>query len=201
MTEPSPTAHRRRMVMAEAVMHHGSMRVGELAELTGVSTMTVYRDLVALEEAGVVQRDRGRVIAQACGLHEADAVFRLDQHRQDKQEMAARAAELIPPGSSLMLDDSTSSIRLLRAMLTSSQVRIPLIDRSKLRRQALVRFADLTDFDHVVVDSRISPEDAESLRQRGVEPIIAPPLPAGRPPAQPSPPAGTTTAEDGGAGG
>lgn len=285
MTDPSPTAHRRRMVMAEAVMHHGSMRVGELAELAGVSTMTVYRDLVALEEAGVVQRDRGRVIAQACGLHEADAVFRLDQHRQDKQEMAARAAELIPPGSSLMLDDSTSSIWLLRAlpqlssmtvvtnsqiaaeeaigvhgtrliliggqyhpwahatagraaleqirdlragfcvlsasgvagpscyhphqdiaevkraMLASSQVRILLIDRSKLRRQALVRFADLTDFDHVVVDSRISPEDAESLRQRGVEPIIAPPLPAGRPPAQPSPPAGTTTAEDGGAGG
>lgn len=262
MTEPSQSAHRRQMVMAEAVMDRGSMRVGELAELIGVSTMTVYRDLVALEEAGLVQRDRGRVIAQASGLHEADAVFRLEQHRQDKQDMAACAAGLIPPGASLMLDDSTSSIWLLRAlprlssmtvvtnsqmaaeeaisvhgtrliliggqyqpwaratagraaleqirdlragfcvlsasgvsgpscyhphqdiaevkraMLASFQVRILLIDRSKLHRHALVRFADLTDFDHVIVDSRIPAEDAESLRERGVEPLIAPPAPA-----------------------
>ena len=46
----------RRMTIAERVVKNGSAAVDELVELTGVSAMTVYRDIEALEEAGVLLR-------------------------------------------------------------------------------------------------------------------------------------------------
>ena len=40
----------RRMAIAERVVKNGSASVDDLVELTGVSAMTVYRDIEALEE-------------------------------------------------------------------------------------------------------------------------------------------------------
>ena len=58
------------MTIAERVVKNGSASIEELVELTGVSAMTVYRDIEALEEAGVLLRHRGQVTAVATGLNE-----------------------------------------------------------------------------------------------------------------------------------
>ena len=63
----------RQFAIAEAVVRAGSVSVEDLVESTGVSAMTIYRDLAILESSGVLQRHRGRVVAVANGLHEADA--------------------------------------------------------------------------------------------------------------------------------
>lgn len=130
MAGVSPSPEARQLAIAEAVIRRGTMRVEQLADLTGVSVMTVYRDLAVLESSGVVQRHRGDVIALASGMHEADAGFRLSQNERAKREIAACAAQFIPAAASLMVDDSTSSIWLLRALpqlsgmtiVTSSQL-------------------------------------------------------------------------------
>lgn len=106
----------RQLAIAEAVIRHGTIGVDQLARLTGVSTMTIYRDLALLEERGVLQRHRGKVVAVASSLYEADAEFRLDQSVADKQSIAVQAAKLVGQGSSMMLDDSTSGIWLLRTL-------------------------------------------------------------------------------------
>lgn len=106
----------RHVAIAEQVIRRGSVTIEELVEATGVSMMTIYRDISALEEAGLVQRHRGRVNAIASGLHEAGAGFRLEQQVSLKQDMAGHVAKLIKPGSSLMLDDSTSGVYVLRAI-------------------------------------------------------------------------------------
>ena len=58
----------RQLAIAEAVVRAGSVTVEDLVEATGVSAMTVYRDLATLEASGVLQRHRGRVVAVANGV-------------------------------------------------------------------------------------------------------------------------------------
>ena len=100
--------------MAQAVIGKGKASIEELADLTGVSVMTVYRDVAVLEQSNIVQLHNGTVVAVASGLHEADAVFRLEQASNEKRLVAAEAATLVSNGSSVMLDDSSSSVWLLR---------------------------------------------------------------------------------------
>lgn len=106
----------RRVHIAELVVKHGTLTIDYLVDATGVSLMTVYRDIAALEETGVLQRQRGHVSALASGLHEAGAAFRLTQGVDSKQAMAAVVAPRIPPGSSVLLDDSTSAVFVIRAL-------------------------------------------------------------------------------------
>ena len=65
----------RRMTIAERVVKNGSASVDELVELTGVSAMTVYRDIEALEDAGVLVRHRGQVTAVATGYGSIDLII------------------------------------------------------------------------------------------------------------------------------
>ena len=106
----------RRKEIAAHVMEAGEVSVEDLAKFCDVSIMTIYRDVAVLEKAGVVHRSRGKVVASASGLHEATARYRLSQGAQSKEEMARAVAPLIAPGSSVLLDDSTSSVWVLREL-------------------------------------------------------------------------------------
>ncbi|MDN5564906.1 MAG: DeoR/GlpR family DNA-binding transcription regulator [Luteococcus sp.] len=127
--------------MAEAVIKRGSLRVEDLVQATGVSLMTIYRDVAALEEAGIVQRQRGQVLAVASSLQEASAGFRLEQNAEVKASMSAVLAPLVKPGSSLMLDDSTSGVWLLRALEDVSPLTV--VTNSLLVAQEVERRDDL----------------------------------------------------------
>lgn len=113
---PAQTQKARHFAIAELVLRHGSVSIDDLVEHTGVSVMTIYRDVATLEEAGLLQRHRGRVTAVASGLHEASAAFRAEQQRETKQAMADLIAARIPAGSSLVVDDSTSGVFVIRAL-------------------------------------------------------------------------------------
>lgn len=110
--------------IASQVVEHGSISVDKLVRSLGVSAMTVYRDLAALEEAGMLQRHRGRAVAIATGLHEAAAEYRVHQQVKEKKKIAAVAAQRVGAGSSVVLDDSTSSIWLLRALAPVSSLTV-----------------------------------------------------------------------------
>ncbi|WP_316668417.1 DeoR/GlpR family DNA-binding transcription regulator [uncultured Propionibacterium sp.] len=247
----------RQYAIAQAVISKGKATIEELADLTGVSAMTIYRDVAVLEQSNIVQLHNGTVVAVASGLHEADAVFRLEQASDEKRLVAAEAAKLVANGSSIMLDDSSSSVWLLRAladlssltivtnsllvadevtdnrlaqlimaggeyrswahalmgpttvqtiksmhadycflstsgissmacfhpyqevaevktaMLRSSEVRVLLIDNTKFNRRALFKFAELSDFDHVVVDAKAPEQALRRLEDAGVDVIVA----------------------------
>ncbi|MEL4504918.1 DeoR/GlpR family DNA-binding transcription regulator [Luteococcus sp. H138] len=131
----------RHQAIAEAVIKRGSIKVDALAAATGVSLMTIYRDVAALEEAGIVQRQRGQVLAVAGSLQEAAAGFRLEQNADVKGAMAAVLAPLVKPGSSLILDDSTSGVWLLRALDVVSPLTV--VTNSLLVAQEVERRDDL----------------------------------------------------------
>ena len=52
-------ARRRRELITEHVLRHGSARVSDLTEVLGVSDMTIRRDLEALDQAGVLDKVHG----------------------------------------------------------------------------------------------------------------------------------------------
>ncbi|WP_130864936.1 DeoR/GlpR family DNA-binding transcription regulator [Acidipropionibacterium timonense] len=248
----------RQLAIAQAVIRNGSASIDELVALTGVSAMTVYRDLTSLEDSGVLQRHRGLVVAVASGLHEADAEFRLEQSSAEKRAVAACAGQLIGAGSSIMLDDSTSAVWVLRslpdlsavtvvtnsllvarevtdvarserlvvtggeyqawahalmgpaavrtirsmhadtcivsasgifetgcyhpyqevvevkrAMLDSAESKVLLLDHTKFNRRALFKFADLQEFDHVIVDALTPATVITHLEGLGVQVTVA----------------------------
>lgn len=117
-------AQRRRNLLLQLVTGSGEQTVRALAEASGVTPMTIYRDVAALEARGLVLLRRGTVQAVASNLAEAGVGPRTDQHVAEKRAMARAAAPLIPHGSSVVVDDSTSALYLLRALGASRALRV-----------------------------------------------------------------------------
>ncbi|MGP4015600.1 DeoR/GlpR family DNA-binding transcription regulator [Saccharopolyspora sp. 5N708] len=113
---PSEKQQDRRRKITELVMAEGTLRIDDLVETVGASAMTVYRDLADLESQGLVHRNRGHVSAASSLLYEAASEYRLLQNKEEKEEIARAAAELIEPGQALLLDDSTTGVYLARLL-------------------------------------------------------------------------------------
>jgi len=103
----------RQDAIVEAVMSAGTMRIEDLADRFNVSRMTIHRDIETLEAKAVLRRSRGSVTAIASSLFEASIEYRNRQNRDEKDAIAAVAADLIEPGEAIILDDSTTGLRLV----------------------------------------------------------------------------------------
>src|SRR5437868_5344534 len=93
--------------LAALLVTEGSANPQELADRFGVSLITMHRDLDKLEERGLVRRFRGGVTAQPSGVFESNVAFRRQAMLRQKRAIAHQARELVEPGMSIMLDDST----------------------------------------------------------------------------------------------
>ena len=99
------------MVTAE-----GTVKIAAISEHFGVSAMTIRRDLEVLEAQNILRRTRGQATAMASSLFESSTFFRQTQNIESKTSLARAALELINPGSTLMLDDSTTGVYLARLL-------------------------------------------------------------------------------------
>ncbi|MFJ4923824.1 DeoR/GlpR family DNA-binding transcription regulator [Streptomyces sp. NPDC088725] len=114
----------RRREISGHVLTEGSVSASELAERFGVSVMTIYRDIGELEREGVLRKSRGGVTAQPSGVFESNVAYRKKAMRAEKEAIAARAATLIEPGMSVMLDDSTTALELARLLPRIEQLTV-----------------------------------------------------------------------------
>jgi DeoR/GlpR family transcriptional regulator of sugar metabolism len=99
-------------MIADHVLREGSESASRLAELFGVSLMTVHRDLDELERQGVVRKFRGGVSAQPSSVFESNVAFRLRAAKPEKEAIARLAVTMIEPGMAVMLDDSTTTLEV-----------------------------------------------------------------------------------------
>lgn len=90
--------------------------VRELASTTNVSSMTIRRDLEALEAAGAVTRVFGGAQVTEPPVPEQMYGERMGQNRRAKERIAARAARLVQDGDTVALDGSTSAVYLAREL-------------------------------------------------------------------------------------
>ena len=98
--------------ITELVLGAGTMRIDELAEVFGVSTMTIHRDLDTLDGKGILRKSRGFVAAVATSLFEAGTEYRARQAKADKEAVSRAAFSLVEPGQAVILDDSTTGLYL-----------------------------------------------------------------------------------------
>ncbi|WP_197318652.1 DeoR/GlpR family DNA-binding transcription regulator [Saccharomonospora sp. NB11] len=106
----------RQQLIADFVIDHGTAALADLVELTGVSHMTVHRDIDDLARRGVLRKFRGGVSALPSTVFESNAEYRLGAHVEEKAAIARRAVTLVEPGMSIMLDDSTTALALARLL-------------------------------------------------------------------------------------
>jgi DeoR/GlpR family transcriptional regulator of sugar metabolism len=110
------TRSRRQQHIVEHVVAGGFASAADLASLTGVSLMTVHRDIGELVARGVLRKYHGGVSAQPSTVFESSSDFRMHVNTEAKVALAHAACEFISPGMSVMLDDSTTVFELAKLL-------------------------------------------------------------------------------------
>lgn len=109
------TVRNRRRRVAELVAERGPVSVEEIADETGVSSVTIYRDIGALEEAGLVNRSQRGLVSPA-GTPPDSAKAGAQDHPAEKAAIAEAAVKLLQPGSTVFLDGSSTSVMAAQAL-------------------------------------------------------------------------------------
>jgi DeoR/GlpR family transcriptional regulator of sugar metabolism len=111
-------AQQRQSAILEIVRRTGAVRVADLVQQFGVSDMTVRRDLEALAGRGLVDKVHGGATTVGPGSTEEPGFGAKSQRQRDeKARIAARAAELVSPGTAIALSAGTTTAALA-ALLT-----------------------------------------------------------------------------------
>ena len=101
------------------------LKVAEIVELTGAAIATIRRDLLKLEDMGVIVRTFGsiRSVAQK-SLVARTFEQRSELHRREKQRIAAKAAQLVSPGMTVVIDSGTTCWNLASYLKEKAPLRI-----------------------------------------------------------------------------
>ncbi len=102
----------RRELILDFLCERETASLEELARRFGVSKMTIHRDVDRLVEMRCVRRVRGGVTVLPSVVFESNFTYRKRKNREAKTALAKRVAELIEPGMTVVLDDSTTTTAL-----------------------------------------------------------------------------------------
>lgn len=111
-------ATERRENIAEMIESQGRVTVPELVRRYGVTEDCIRKDLRLLASQGRCQRVYGGAI-EAEPTSERDVISRLTEHTEEKQTMAEKALGLIPDGSVVFLDISSTNVLLAENLARS----------------------------------------------------------------------------------
>lgn len=110
-------------LIVDMVQATGRVHVGDLAERTGVSEMTVRRDLEELEASGALTRVHGGAISNVSRSFEPGFHARSLQRVEAKQRIGAAAAALVRDGETLILDAGTTTLHVAQALRPDLRIR------------------------------------------------------------------------------
>jgi DeoR/GlpR family transcriptional regulator of sugar metabolism len=106
----------------DRVRSAGFLRSAELAEEFGVSVMTIHRDLSSLESEGWLRRVRGGATTVPSAAFHGDVAQRKAAMAETKRALARAAVDLVTPGQTVMVDESTTCLYLAELLAD----RVPL---------------------------------------------------------------------------
>ncbi|MEA2782713.1 MAG: hypothetical protein QOK29_4257 [Rhodospirillaceae bacterium] len=123
-------ASARQARLADIVGRNGFVSIADTAEMLGVSSMTIRRDLMTLESRGLLTRTHGGAIAPEARRNEVfdaeEPIFeqRSRKNAAAKARIAQAAAGLIGPGETVALDVGTSVLALAGELIARADLRI-----------------------------------------------------------------------------
>jgi len=114
----SPLAADRQEEILRLVTDRGWVRVSDLTQLFGVSDMTVRRDLVELENQGLVSRVHGGAkVRRSSSTNEPGFDAKLGEMDAEKRAIAHTAARLVQDGQTIGLSAGTTTAALAHQLL------------------------------------------------------------------------------------
>ncbi|MGB4610231.1 MAG: DeoR/GlpR family DNA-binding transcription regulator [Saccharofermentanales bacterium] len=99
----------RRMKILEDLSEKNSLSVKELSKMHKVSQVTIRNDLKYLEERGLLRRHHG-------GASSEKIAHRLDENYEAKLRIAERAAKMVEPGETIMIESGSTNALLARTL-------------------------------------------------------------------------------------
>lgn len=119
----SLTEFDREQVILRQLERHGRVDVSELAETFQVSTVTVRKNLDALERRGMLRRIRGGALSTPVG-DEGAFEFRQRVAPAAKRAIARHAATFVKPGDVIVLDSSTTCFALAEELIDTQPLTV-----------------------------------------------------------------------------
>lgn len=104
-----------------------AIKVHELSELFGVTEETIRRDLEKLEQEGILKRTYGgamRVKLQEKEDEELPIEWRAKENLLDKTQLAKALVQTFKSGEIIMLDASTTSLEIAKALSRKEELTI-----------------------------------------------------------------------------
>ncbi|MFF3374041.1 DeoR/GlpR family DNA-binding transcription regulator [Streptomyces sp. NPDC002680] len=114
----------RRQAVLRYVADHGETRIDDLARHFDVSLMTMHRDLDDLAGRHLLRKERGRAVAFPALTMETATRFRENSALAAKNALCAAVVDRIRPGSTVLMDDSTTLFPLVRALAELDQLSV-----------------------------------------------------------------------------
>jgi len=111
----------RRQKILQWILKEGRAEVGELASAFGVSTMTIRRDLKALEEEGLLTRSRGGALPKNGLIGEIPYRSKATSHLELKKGIAKVAADLVENNDTVILDAGSTTLEVARCLKRSKE--------------------------------------------------------------------------------
>ncbi|MFC0526338.1 DeoR/GlpR family DNA-binding transcription regulator [Phytohabitans kaempferiae] len=111
-------APQRQAAILDRVRATGGVRVTDLAAEFGVSDMTIRRDLEALADRGLLAKVHGGATVMRPGsTDEPGFAAKSIRQRTEKAAIAARAAQLVTPGTAVALSAGTTTAELAQRLV------------------------------------------------------------------------------------
>ena len=127
----------RRYDLAQIIVSEGHAKVGQLAEHFGVSTETIRKDLIYLEEEGIAKKAHGRAFVSS-ELAERPYTQKLSENAREKVSIAKKAMEMIPKRGAIFLDAGSTifefskllTLQIGLSIFTNNLTAMPLLAQS-----------------------------------------------------------------------
>ena len=98
----------RQNIIYDYIKAQHEVSVSELMDKFNVTDMTIRRDLYKLQDLGLIRRVHGGAVLDDNSFRETAFSSRTTSNHEYKQRIAASAIDLIPNGSSVFIDGSTT---------------------------------------------------------------------------------------------
>lgn len=121
-------SEKRRSTLLHHVRSNGSISVENLAELLNVSVSTVRRDLDDMDGRGLLRRVHGGALAvdgdEVPVPVETSITERAVRNLEEKRRIAAKAVELITPGSTILLTGGSTTAQMVPHLSAAPDVTV-----------------------------------------------------------------------------
>ena len=114
----------RQLKLLDTVRSRGAITVEVLAEMLGVTLLTVRRDVQKLADAGLLARFHGGVRVPSSTIENIGHQARETLHAQGKARIAQAVAARVPNNCSLILNIGTTTEAIAKALLGHSGLRV-----------------------------------------------------------------------------